>query len=89
MERLNAANVKRRAIEKFPAQIQDHQNATDSGSKFYIAAEFNASDLPGEFVVGDGKTYSGYYNAPLLPGTVYKVHLRAVAKDQNGVNHLS
>lgn len=53
-------------------QIFDYQTAKEYGHRFYIAAELNAS-FSGVFIIGDGKTYGGYYNPPLETGQKYNV----------------
>eukprot|EP00794_Sanderia_malayensis_P001275 gene1275-1406_t len=84
VERLISNSVERRAVHKIPTDVSDYKNATKQGDRFYVAAQFKAEDLPDAFVVGDGKTYNGFYNAPLQPSTVYKVHVRAGRKDKSG-----
>ena len=86
MEKLNGGKLQRRAVKNFPSSVTNYSAAVKNGDKYYIAAEFTAANLPKEFVVGDGKTYSGYRNAPLKPGTMYAVHVRVIAVDENGVN---
>ncbi|XP_038049619.1 receptor-type tyrosine-protein phosphatase delta-like [Patiria miniata] len=48
----------------------------------YIAGEFNKTDLPSTFKVGDNKTYGGYHNAALQPGTTYAIQFCGVGKTQ-------
>ena len=86
MEKVNGGALQRRAVSSFPNNVSNHSTALKNGDKYYIAAEFKADNLPKEFVVGDGKTYNGYRNAPLIPGTLYAVHVRAIAIDENGVS---
>jgi len=58
-------------------------NAKDSSGPFlpYVAAEFSASNLVTEFVIGSGKADENGGNAicngPLLPGGVYTAFVRA------------
>ena len=85
MEKVNGGSLQRRAVSSFPKSIGNYSTAVKNGDKYYIAAEFKAADLPEEFVVGDGKTYNGYQNAQLIPGTVYAVYVRVIAVDPNGV----
>ncbi len=52
----------------------------------YITAEFNKTALPSKFKVGDNKTYNGYYNAPLEPGTNYGITFCGVGKTKQDTN---
>ena len=54
-------------------------NATKEQLPYYIAAQFKAEDFDTVFTVGDGKTYGGYYNAPLKPDIDYHILLGAVS----------
>ena len=85
MQKLSGGSLTKRAVDTLPTDISNHSTAAKTGKKFYIAAQFKPADFPNEFVVGDGKVYDGYYNAPLNPETVYKVHVRAVGTDEQGV----
>uniref|UniRef100_A0A4W4E2Q4 protein-tyrosine-phosphatase n=1 Tax=Electrophorus electricus TaxID=8005 RepID=A0A4W4E2Q4_ELEEL len=63
------------------------QNATVlSSAYYYFTAEFPASRIQSSvpFTVGDNKTYSGYWNSPLLPHKSYSIYYQAVSK-ANGV----
>ncbi|XP_072425982.1 receptor-type tyrosine-protein phosphatase mu-like isoform X4 [Chiloscyllium punctatum] len=59
-----------------------YQNASISDSPHYFAAEFppDALQVAQPFIVGDNKTYSGYWNAPLLPHKSYSIYFQAVSK---------
>ncbi|XP_078397143.1 receptor-type tyrosine-protein phosphatase mu isoform X5 [Cetorhinus maximus] len=59
-----------------------YQNASISDSPHYFAAEFppDALQVAQPFTVGDNKTYSGYWNAPLLPHKSYSIYFQAVSK---------
>ncbi|XP_060679815.1 receptor-type tyrosine-protein phosphatase mu-like isoform X4 [Hemiscyllium ocellatum] len=59
-----------------------YQNASISDSPHYFAAEFppDALQIAQPFIVGDNKTYSGYWNAPLLPHKSYSIYFQAVSK---------
>ena len=75
----------RRETSALPEYIYGFKEAQTNGDRFYIAAVFERRKLPVEFVLGNGKTYGGYENAPLKPGTRYKVHVRGVT-ERNGVS---
>ncbi|KAL0966943.1 hypothetical protein UPYG_G00302550 [Umbra pygmaea] len=64
----------------YPVPIHS-QNATVLNSPYYFSAEFPAAGLqaPQPFTVGDNKTYSGYWNAPLLPQKSYSIYYQAVS----------
>lgn len=71
---------------RLPSDIQDVASAARNGSSVYITAEVLYSNGSLNFTVGDGRFYNGYHNAPLEPGCAYKVHIRIVTKDLNGVS---
>ncbi|XP_044176026.1 receptor-type tyrosine-protein phosphatase S-like [Acropora millepora] len=52
------------------------------GKKLYIAANLSRESFSAskEFVLGDGKTYGGYENAKLEPGTKYRVYIRGITE---------
>ncbi|XP_067041211.1 receptor-type tyrosine-protein phosphatase S-like isoform X4 [Acropora muricata] len=56
------------------------------GKKLYVAANLSRESFSAskEFVLGDGKTYGGYENAKLEPGTKYRVYIRGITK-ANGI----
>uniref|UniRef100_A0A8B9KQ95 protein-tyrosine-phosphatase n=1 Tax=Astyanax mexicanus TaxID=7994 RepID=A0A8B9KQ95_ASTMX len=58
-----------------------YQNATSLNSKYYFTAEFPSGGIPSPqpFTVGDNKTYSGFWNAPLLPHKSYSIYYQAVS----------
>ncbi|XP_029559761.1 receptor-type tyrosine-protein phosphatase mu-like [Salmo trutta] len=64
----------------YPVPIH-FQNSTVLNSQYYFTAEFPAVGLqaPQPFTVGDNKTYSGYWNAPLLPQKSYSIYYQAVS----------
>ncbi|XP_065058065.1 receptor-type tyrosine-protein phosphatase kappa-like isoform X3 [Rhopilema esculentum] len=84
VEVLNGGALKKRSVGSVPDKVSNYSIAVKNSGKFYIAAEFEANNLPDELVLGNGKVYNGYHNAPLNPETLYKVHVRAVALDGNG-----
>uniref|UniRef100_A0A4W6EJT4 protein-tyrosine-phosphatase n=1 Tax=Lates calcarifer TaxID=8187 RepID=A0A4W6EJT4_LATCA len=64
----------------YPVPIH-FQNATLLNSQYYFSAELPMSELraPMPFCVGDNRTYSGYWNAPLLPHKSYGIYYQAVS----------
>ncbi|XP_034038978.1 protein tyrosine phosphatase receptor type Ma [Thalassophryne amazonica] len=64
----------------YPVPIH-FQNATVLNSQYYFTAELPMNELrsPMPFCVGDNRTYSGYWNAPLLPHKSYAVYYQAVS----------
>lgn len=57
-----------------PDLLTSYHKAKLQNLSCYIAAEFESMDSEfQEFVVGDNKTYGGYYNAPLEKGQAYDV----------------
>uniref|UniRef100_A0A668TRR6 protein-tyrosine-phosphatase n=1 Tax=Oreochromis aureus TaxID=47969 RepID=A0A668TRR6_OREAU len=64
----------------YPVPIH-FQNATLLDSQYYFSAELPVSELraPMPFCVGDNRTYSGYWNVPLLPHKSYGIYYQAVS----------
>ena len=62
-----------------------YKEAQTKGDCFYVAAQFSRGELPAEFILGNGKIYGGYVNAPLQPETRYKAYLRGITEN-NGVS---
>ncbi|XP_034415827.1 receptor-type tyrosine-protein phosphatase mu-like isoform X5 [Cyclopterus lumpus] len=64
----------------YPVPIH-FQNATLLNSQYYFSAELLMSELraPLPFSIGDNRTYSGYWNAPLLPHKSYGIYYQAVS----------
>jgi len=52
---------------------RDYFSAMSRGDDCYIAAEFPSVEHQQPFIVGDNKTYGGFYNAPLQRGETYRV----------------
>ena len=52
---------------------RDYFAALKNGDDCYIAAEFLSVERDQLFIVGDNKTYGGFYNAPLQRGETYRV----------------
>lgn len=78
------SKVSKREIVSLPNEIYGYKEAKANGDPFYIAAQFDRGKLPDEFILGNGKMYGGYENAPLEPETKYRAYLRAVT-EHNGV----
>ncbi|XP_033636809.1 receptor-type tyrosine-protein phosphatase F-like [Asterias rubens] len=51
----------------------------DNNPSAYVAAELPGR-LPEKFVVGDNKTYGGYWNPPLQEDAVYEIYVGAVSR---------
>uniref|UniRef100_A0A4W4GX10 protein-tyrosine-phosphatase n=1 Tax=Electrophorus electricus TaxID=8005 RepID=A0A4W4GX10_ELEEL len=64
----------------YPVPLHYH-NATSLNSKYYFTAEFPSGNIPSPqpFTVGDNRTYSGFWNAPLLPHKSYSIYYQAVS----------
>ncbi|XP_049603335.1 receptor-type tyrosine-protein phosphatase mu isoform X9 [Syngnathus scovelli] len=79
-ERPRRARGTAEILRCYPVPIH-FQNATQLNSHYYFAAQFPAGGIhgPQPFTVGDNKTYSGYWNAPLLPQKSYSVYYQAVS----------
>ncbi|KAM4605989.1 receptor-type tyrosine-protein phosphatase mu-like [Polymixia lowei] len=64
----------------YPVPIH-FQNASILNSQYYFTAELPMTDLRTAlpFCIGDNRTYSGYWNAPLLPHKSYSIYYQAVS----------
>lgn len=73
-------------LKCYPVPIH-FQNASLLNSQYYFAAEFPANGLQAAqpFTVGDNKTYSGFWNTPLLPHKSYSIYFQAASR-ANGVS---
>ncbi|KAJ8923476.1 hypothetical protein NQ315_010054 [Exocentrus adspersus] len=69
-------------------RVLSYDEAKNNGESYYIAAELNPKDIDKEFVVGDGRKYGKYYNAPLDPNINYNI-LLAVVSEQNGITKIA
>ena len=56
-------------------KLTNHENSTQYGIPFYIAAEISYYNFDTVFTVGDGKYYGTYFNAPLKENTDYHIVL--------------
>ena len=72
--------VSKREANSVPEDVYGYEEAETNGDRFYIAAEFERGQLPAEFILGNGKIYGGFVNAPLQPETRYKAYLRGVTQ---------
>lgn len=45
--------------------LGNHSYAEEQGLPYYIAAELDPEDIQNDFIIGNRRTYNGYYNAPL------------------------
>ncbi|KAH9366036.1 hypothetical protein HPB48_000843 [Haemaphysalis longicornis] len=52
-------------------RLAGHQEATEAGTPFYVAAELGPEWGGRAFVIGDGRSYGGFLNAPLSPNAEY------------------
>lgn len=52
---------------------RDYFAALKNDDDCYITAEFLSVERDQLFIVGDNKTYGGFYNAPLQRGEKYRV----------------
>ncbi|XP_025891164.1 receptor-type tyrosine-protein phosphatase mu [Nothoprocta perdicaria] len=68
-------------LKCYPVPIH-FQNASLLNSQYYFAAEFPANSLQAAqpFTIGDNKTYSGFWNAPLLPHKSYSIYFQAASR---------
>jgi len=72
--------VTEREANSVPDEIFGYKEAQTNGDRLYIAAQFNRGELPAEFILGNGKIYGGYENAPLEPESRYKVYVRGITE---------
>lgn len=72
-------------LKCYPVPIH-FQNASLLNSHYYFAAEIPANGLLAAqpFTIGDNKTYSGFWNTPLLPHKSYSIYFQAASR-ANGV----
>ncbi|XP_033613344.1 receptor-type tyrosine-protein phosphatase mu isoform X7 [Fukomys damarensis] len=68
-------------LKCYPVPIH-FQNASLLNSQYYFAAEFPADSIQAAqpFTIGDNKTYSGYWNTPLLPHKSYRIYFQAASR---------
>ena len=78
--------VTKRQTSNLRDNVTNYKEARRKGENLYMAARLSRDALSTSkvFVLGDGKTYGGYENVQLEPGTSYKVYIRGVTED-NGV----
>lgn len=70
----------------FPA-AGGYEEAEIEGATSYVGAELPPSELPRDtpFIVGDNRSYGGYWNPPLDPRKGYLIYLQA-ASHHRGVS---
>ncbi|XP_020649140.2 receptor-type tyrosine-protein phosphatase mu isoform X17 [Pogona vitticeps] len=68
-------------LKCYPVPIH-FQNASLLNSQYYFAAEFPANSIQAAqpFIIGDNKTYSGFWNTPLLPHKSYSIYFQAASR---------
>lgn len=66
--------ISKRGIEDAIRDVRmDYKGAKERDVRVYIAAQLPRDHPYRTFVVGDNKTYEGYYNAPLEPRRDYSI----------------
>jgi len=80
VERLSSkVLIVKRRVSNTPCHLTHNQlrsnyfAAQKNGDNCYIAAEFPSVEHDQLFIVGDNKTYGGFYNAPLGRDESYRV----------------
>ena len=71
---------KRSLPDTIIAADYDYYKAKAEGHRVYVAAQIHQDKASGPFEVGDNKTYSGYYNAPLSPNKKYNIWFGAYSE---------
>lgn len=61
------------------SQLKSWSEAQNNSDPYYIAAELKPENLTENFVVGDGRRYGKYFNAPLQSSRDYHVSLGIVS----------
>ena len=64
-------------IEIRPANVKREVPDFENNLNAYITAQISKFDFPGEFTIGDGKTYGKYENSPLEKDMVYNIYVGA------------
>ncbi|XP_034833976.1 putative inactive tyrosine-protein kinase Wsck [Maniola hyperantus] len=60
--------------------LGNHSYADEQGLPYYITAELDPDDIKNDFIIGNGRTYNGYYNAPLPLTNDIEVSLGVVSE---------
>ncbi|KAG1651546.1 putative tyrosine-protein kinase Wsck [Nymphon striatum] len=71
-----------------PERLTNYSDANEKGIPYYIAAELSTVAAKNEFVIGDGKMYGGYLNAPLKVDGDYAVVV-GIVSSFNGITKSS
>lgn len=67
-----------------PTLLRSYNESQEEGTHYYIAAELDLGNITRRIKIGDGRTYNGYYNAPLPPKS--HIHIAVgVISSLNGV----
>lgn len=60
--------------------LKNFKEAQEDGTSYYIAAELLNENRTRQFTIGDGKSYNGYLNAPLVTDRHVHVALGVISK---------
>ncbi|CAF4866538.1 unnamed protein product [Pieris macdunnoughi] len=60
--------------------LGNYSYAQEKGLPYYITAELDPDDIKNDFVIGDERTYNGFYNAPLALTNDIEVSLGVVSE---------
>lgn len=75
------ATIGKRSLPNTIAEADlDYYEAAKQGWKVYVTAQLSHDEVWGPFEVGDNKTYSGFYNAPLNPDRKYNIWFGAYSE---------
>ncbi|XP_041359099.1 receptor-type tyrosine-protein phosphatase T-like isoform X2 [Gigantopelta aegis] len=80
VEKIADGKHKREAPQSITKIGDDFHRAARQGSRAYITAQLDRDRVNGKFVVGDNKTYGGFYNAPLERDQTYNIWFGAFSK---------
>lgn len=63
-----------------PEHLRSYSDAKKDKLPYYIAAELEPRELDRDFIVGDGRRFGRYFNAPLNPDINYQVALALISR---------